>query len=843
MSIWVRRWMLRRFNNSGAGGTVSPIFSALLQSSLVPEVATGSSTPTFTRATTAYVQDWEGLLKPVLSGESRLTGARRVQNYVLLSENLGGANWAGDAVATSATLLTNFNGVGFSRRYYGVTIPSSTKGLMRAKVKAGTATFLRVALNNSGDAGITMNLSTGAITNTYNAGSFTITSYGVSSAVDSNGYWTVFLSGTEAATASCNPLFAIVDSGAAGNNYSYTGAGNLTAYITQVQYEVSDGQSVQIPSEYVSVGVAPYNSAPFYGAGVAAVKNFTTLNGNTVSSNVVTEATGAAITSSNSSALTTDASGPFGYLSESAATNLALQSQTFDNATWIKAAVTVTADQYVAPDSTTTVDKVLVSVGSNIHQMYQAVTLTAAVHSLSLTLKYVNHRWAVVLLQDNSAVQYAVSVDLLNGVIGSTLNVGTSGKVTATNQAGVYKVTFTTASAIPAGASYVVVAANNTDATTQQTWNAAGTEIIGLWGYQCEVGTVATSYIPTTTVAVTRNADVDQYVSASNTSATTMTIPLDWFPEGAASMGSNQMLWGSYVDASNYTVIRAVTTTNTCKQSQTFNSATWTKSAGAVTADATTAPDGTSTADLFTPTATSAFHYMYGTGSGTNAAGTQSYYVKPNGYTKLGMRNGSTGGFTAAFNCSGAGTVLYGAGIEYVSASITALANGWYRIQTQSTALAGQSLEVWVINPSYTTGDFVVNWTPDGTSGVYVWGAQIETASNATPYVATVAAAVTASSIEVVKRIAAVNYSAWANLAYAANTKYHIVCRVDQVNGVDVWVDGTKGIGSTYVSAGAQLGANFQIGADGNSLNQAQGSVRAFKIYNSTITDAQAALL
>ena len=56
------------------------IFQNDLITTLVPQRAAGSYTPTFTRATTAYVADWENLFKPVLSGEARFTGARRVEN-------------------------------------------------------------------------------------------------------------------------------------------------------------------------------------------------------------------------------------------------------------------------------------------------------------------------------------------------------------------------------------------------------------------------------------------------------------------------------------------------------------------------------------------------------------------------------------------------------------------------------------------------------------------------------------------------------------------------------------------------------------------------------------------
>jgi hypothetical protein len=78
---------------------------------------------------------------------------------------------------------------------------------------------------------------------------------------------------------------------------------------TQIQLENVVGQSNQNPSEYVSVGVL---SSPFQGANVDGVQYYATQNGNSVSSNVVTEATGALISSAIRG----------GFLPEPAATDL-----------------------------------------------------------------------------------------------------------------------------------------------------------------------------------------------------------------------------------------------------------------------------------------------------------------------------------------------------------------------------------------------------------------------------------------------------------------------------------------------------------------------------------------
>ena len=64
--------------NQKRAGNNNPAFNAALTSTLVPEKGTG--TATFTRATTATVTDFEGLIITVKSGEVRFDGARRVEN-------------------------------------------------------------------------------------------------------------------------------------------------------------------------------------------------------------------------------------------------------------------------------------------------------------------------------------------------------------------------------------------------------------------------------------------------------------------------------------------------------------------------------------------------------------------------------------------------------------------------------------------------------------------------------------------------------------------------------------------------------------------------------------------
>ena len=67
------------------------------------------------------------------------------------------------------------------------------------------------------------------------------------------------------------------------------------------------------------------------------------------------------------------------------------------------------------------------------------------------------------------------------------------------------------------------------------------------------LGAFAGPYIPTTTVAVARNADVDQYPTTAGPIAAAGSIALDFTPYHPPS--GTIALWGTYVDASNYTAI------------------------------------------------------------------------------------------------------------------------------------------------------------------------------------------------------------------------------------------------------------------------------------------------
>ena len=169
---------------------------------------------------------------------------------------------------------------------------------------------------------------------------------------------------------------------------------------------------------------------------------------------------------------------------------------------------------------------------------------------------------------------------------------------------------------------------------------------------------------------------------------------------------------------------------NLLTNSQDFEAAAWVKAQTTVTANATTAPDGTLTADKILETAVTNAHAVYA--NFTYVAGTiyaASVYAKAaeRSWIYLGA---DTSAAEAVFFDLSTGTVG-NQGTGYVG-SIQSVGDGWYRctvIITQSTALPPNYFVVGVAS-----ADNTASYAGVATSGVFIWGAQLELGSTATTY-------------------------------------------------------------------------------------------------------------
>jgi hypothetical protein len=199
---------------------------------------------------------------------------------------------------------------------------------------------------------------------------------------------------------------------------------------------------------------------------------------------------------------------------------------------------------------------------------------------------------------------------------------------------------------------------------------------------------------------------------------------------------------GTFV-GSNGLVQTTPASVNLLTYTQQFDNAAWVKNALSASANTSTAPDSTGTADTLTDTATTANHYASQNITTTAATTyTMSAYVKNSnrGFVILNIADlsGATNYAAASFNLSTGAvvtTLANGTGYSVVSTSVTSAGNGWYRCTM--TAVVGTTTAKTAsvaLSTAGTIGAYGLDsYLGDGSS-LFVWGAQLEAASAATTY-------------------------------------------------------------------------------------------------------------
>lgn len=231
-----------------------------------------------------------------------------------------------------------------------------------------------------------------------------------------------------------------------------------------------------------------------------------------------------------------------GYMSEPAASNIALQSQTLGT-TW--AAITVgdnvLADAWAGADLTTTGDDVDGNNSAAEHGLRQSITVTAATHTFSAWAKAGSQTF--VALRDNTIVSGAAWFDL-TACAACTIGEDCTAAV-KTVQAGViqaraqrWPVDNTGDGVADVNLCRVSIAYTGTaaahdhdllcapsDGVTSYT-DADATADCGFWGVRVEAFPTMTSYLATTTASVARNADDVRFDGTSHFvgSPTTMDV-------------------------------------------------------------------------------------------------------------------------------------------------------------------------------------------------------------------------------------------------------------------------------------------------------------------------------
>jgi hypothetical protein len=195
-----------------------------------------------------------------------------------------------------------------------------------------------------------------------------------------------------------------------------------------------------------------------------------------------------------------------GLLIEEQRTNNFPHSEDFGNANWTKTNSSVTTNQITSPDGTLTADELkdTSDVSATAHlvspspfSFSSGVAYTIAAFAKQGTLPGVSIVFPSAAFTSNLTARFNVQTGVVAsadaGITASIINVGN----------GWYRCIAT----VTATATASVQIQIRTATSTTSFYQGDGTGTIFIWGAQLEAGNFATSYIPTTTTALTRNAD------------------------------------------------------------------------------------------------------------------------------------------------------------------------------------------------------------------------------------------------------------------------------------------------------------------------------------------------
>lgn len=162
--------------------------------------------------------------------------------------------------------------------------------------------------------------------------------------------------------------------------------------------------------------------------------------------------------------------------------------------------------------------------------------------------------------------------------------------------------------------------------------------------------------------------------------------------------------------------------TNLVKYSEDYTQSNWNLQYATITANNTTSPDGTQNAHLLKEDSSNNFHRLYDSGIfiSLSSTYTSSVFVKKASGTR-NLRISFGGGFGeqyVTFNVNN-GTIV---AADNATGIIENFGNGWYRCIATATSGLVSNVNViyWLTNGNNET------YQGDGTSGVYLWGSQLE---------------------------------------------------------------------------------------------------------------------
>ena len=251
-------------------------------------------------------------------------------------------------------------------------------------------------------------------------------------------------------------------------------------------------------------------------------------------------------------------------LIEGAATNTILQSSSFENVVWSKSNLSVLSDLSSDPAGTTTTDLIVENVGGGAKTILQnaLAVVNGLTYTYSVYARIGARQYMYMVLDPTRFSAGNVYFDLINGI---SVN---SGSVSSSVQAlpnGWYRCAVT-ATATSSGTGFVASVSPSITLGDSGSYTGDGSTSISLFGAQLEIGTSTTSYIATTTVSVSRAADVPASNFRSNIAENDFPI---WSSATTYALGAQVMVVGTNVHQT-YESLQAGNTNHDPATSATF---------------------------------------------------------------------------------------------------------------------------------------------------------------------------------------------------------------------------------------------------------------------------------
>jgi len=381
--------------------------------------------------------------------------------------------------------------------------------------------------------------------------------------------------------------------------------------------------------------------------------------------------------------------------------NLFQYSEQFENAAWGKLAVTASANVTTSPNGTTTADELIATAGLGTRYINQDTSIVSGInYTQTIYAKAGDYQFFQIAASTGFNTAGYANFDLINGTA-TVFNIGTATITPMGN--GWYRCSYTQSAISTTIGRHVMTIVSSATSTRLEPFNAVGGQGLYLWGAQLVEGTEAKDYLPTTD-----RLDIAR---------------IDYSTGEAALLVEPQR-------------------TNLALRSEEFDNASWVKSALSVVSNTITAPDGTLTADTIVENSTFNIHTINNSVSVTSGLTyTFSIFLKAKERSKalIAFFNGFP--LTSIQIDLSTKVVSTGTGTP-LNSFIKEFENGWFRVGFSLTATSTTSANFLV----YTSIDGIWanrGYLGDGTSGLYIWGAQLEAGANATSYIPTVASAVT----------------------------------------------------------------------------------------------------